>query len=137
MGDAAAAQDATQETFIRVFRHLESAPSGGEALRWVYRIATNLCLNQLRDRKRWQTTFEGVPEPEDHSCEDRLVNLDLARRLITRAPDHLQAAAWLHYVDGLDQGEVALVLDVSRRTVTNYLSEFADRARKYSAREAA
>ncbi|MFI5376709.1 MAG: sigma factor, partial [Candidatus Rokuibacteriota bacterium] len=53
---AASAEDATQETFVRVRRHLEKAPDAHEALLWIYRIATNYCLNELRDRK-------GRPEP--------------------------------------------------------------------------
>lgn len=137
LGDDAAAQDATQETFIRVYRHLDSAPNTEEALRWIYRISTNLCLNQIRDRKRLSLTFEEAPEPLDFSLEERLVNLDLARRLIGRAPEHLRAPAWMHYVDGLDQGEVAVTLQVSRRTVVNYLGVFAQVAKKFMMRETA
>src|SRR4051812_16226699 len=42
--DAQAAEDATQETFMRVLRHATKAPAGDEALPWMLRIATNLCL---------------------------------------------------------------------------------------------
>jgi RNA polymerase sigma-70 factor (ECF subfamily) len=41
LGENAAAEDATQETFLRVHRHLERTPE--EALGWTYRIATNYC----------------------------------------------------------------------------------------------
>src|SRR6267378_1378915 len=52
LGDRATAEDATQETFMRVHRHLDKAPDSTEALAWIYRIATNYCLNEIRDRKR-------------------------------------------------------------------------------------
>src|SRR3954470_10213583 len=42
--DDAAAEDALQETFMRVVRHARKAPAGREALAWMYRIATNYCL---------------------------------------------------------------------------------------------
>ena len=50
--DRAAAEDATQETFMRVLRHLDRAPDADEAIRWIWRIATNYCLNELRNSKR-------------------------------------------------------------------------------------
>jgi RNA polymerase sigma-70 factor, ECF subfamily len=45
--------------------------------------------------------------------------------------------AWLHHVDGLDQGDVARVLDISRRTVLNRLAEFTRNARKLMERTGA
>ena len=51
LADAAAAEDATQETFMRVHRHLDKADSR-DALAWIYRIATNLAISELRKRKR-------------------------------------------------------------------------------------
>src|SRR5689334_19933272 len=81
-----------------------------EALRWIYRIATNYCLNKLRDRKHEVGPLpEGLHDVEGQLSEDREVNRDLIRRLVTRTPEQLRAAVWLHYVDGLDQGEVAAV----------------------------
>jgi DNA-directed RNA polymerase specialized sigma24 family protein len=63
LGDRAAAEDAIQETFLRVQRHLDRAPDAGEALIWVYRIATNYCLNEIRDRKLRPRSEADPPEP--------------------------------------------------------------------------
>ena len=131
LGDRAAAEDATQETFMRVHRHLHKAPDAEAALAWIYRIATNYCLNQLRDRKsRARQTPETLAEVEAPDLDAVLADRQLAERIIRLSPDKLRAPAWLHHVDGLDQGEVARVLGVSRRTVVYRLAEFADRARK-------
>src|SRR5450432_2184327 len=55
LGDRAAAEDAMQETFVRVQRHLEKAPDAEEALRWVYRIATNSPTHRPKTSRRlWQ-----------------------------------------------------------------------------------
>ena len=132
--DRAAAEDATQETFMRVHRHLDKAPDAEEALAWVYRIATNYCLNELRDRK-----LRPQPDPEllDALGDDPAAALgdrDVAARIVKRSPEKLRTPAWLHFVDGLDQGEVARVLGISRRTVGYRLAEFLAHARKFIAR---
>ena len=137
LGEGSAAEDATQETFMRVHRHLDKADSR-EALGWIYRIATNYCLNEIRNRKRRAVLDERVPEvTAGTSLEQLLADRDLAARIVDRAPEKLRVVAWLHHVDGLDQGEVARVLDISRRTVVNRLAQFADNARKFMHRGAA
>jgi RNA polymerase sigma-70 factor (ECF subfamily) len=66
-----------------------------------------------------------------------LADRDLAARIVERAPEKLRVVAWLHYVDGLEQAEVARVLDISRRTVVNRLHEFSQAAHKFVQRGAA
>jgi RNA polymerase sigma-70 factor (ECF subfamily) len=133
LGDAAAAQDATQETFLRVQRHLEKIPEADEALAYIYRIATNYCLNELRNQKHRAEPMaelpEASPESSETSFEERVADRQLAAHLMAGVPAHLRTPAFLHYVDGLDQGEVARVLNVSRRTVVSRLSEFQSRAK--------
>ena len=134
--DGSAAEDATQETFMRVHRHLAKADSR-EALAWIYRIATNYCLNEIRNRKRRPEVSADAPETLGNDLEKVLADRDLAARIVERAPEKLRVVAWLHHVDGLDQGEVARVLAISRRTVVNRLAEFTDNARKFIGRGAA
>lgn len=129
--DEVAADDATQEVFLRVLRHIESAPDDQAALAWIYRISTNYCLNWLRDRARQAEPVEELPDTPGDSPELALHDRDLALRLVSRAPEHLRAPALLYYMDGLEQEQVAKVLGVSRRTVINRLGEFASRARKF------
>ena len=138
LGDAIAAEDATQETFVRVHRHLAKAPDAQRALYWIYRIATNYCLNELRARG-------SRPEPIDDAAEraapdagsaDRISDRDLVQRILAHASDQIRQVAWLYHVDGLDQHEVAAVLDISRRTVVTRLAEFAEGAQRYLRRTA-
>jgi len=133
LGDRVAAEDATQETFMRVHRHLHKAPDANEALAWIYRIATNYCLNEIRDRKL-RPLADSDLEHLGENLETVLANRDAAAKIVRRSPEKLRTPAWLHHVDGLDQGEVARVLGISRRTVGNRLAEFADHARKFIAR---
>jgi RNA polymerase sigma-70 factor (ECF subfamily) len=133
--DAAAAEDATQEVFIRVARHIDRTPDAAEALAWIYRIATNYCLNEVRSRKQRARIATSLPEATvEQSSEDAVANRELARRIIQRAPARLSESAYLYHVDGMSHEEVAGVLGQSRRTVINHLAEFGRRARKFLSR---
>ena len=134
--DDALAEDATQEVFVRVFRHIESAPDEAAALSWIYRISTNYCLNQLRDRGQQAepTAPEDMPELSENR-ETAMLDRDLAMRLVERSPEKIRAAAVLYYIDGLEQEQVASTLGISRRTVINRLQEFVDRSKKFVSRE--
>lgn len=131
--DAALAEDATQEVFVRAFRNLDQAPDDRAALKWLYRISTNYCLNALRDAGRRPIDLAGEALPElgggdlARSLEDR----ELALKLVHRAPAKLREPAVLHWVDGIDQGRVAELLDVTRRTVINRLAAFTDWAQRF------
>lgn len=136
--DDALAEDATQEVFVRVLKHIESAPDDATALAWIYRISTNYCLNQIRDRSRQAepTAPDEMPESEHNaSPEVDLLDRETALKLIRRAPEKLQEVAVLYYVDGLEQEQVANTLGISRRTVINRLQEFVDRSKKFVSRD--
>ena len=119
--DDAAAEDAAQEVFCRVQRHLARVPATSDALPWLFRVASNYCLNQLRDgrRRRQVPLFEEVVAPASDLAEQTH-----ARRLIARVPEKLRKVAWLHHVEGHDQQEVADLVGVSRRTVLYRLADF-------------
>jgi RNA polymerase sigma-70 factor, ECF subfamily len=129
--DPALAEDATQEVFVRALKHLEEAPDDEAALRWVYRIATNYCLNVLRDRSSQAEPVAELPERGGEHPEVALSQRDTCVRALQQVPDKLRAPALLYYVDGLEQTRIAEVLGLSRRTVINRLAEFVDRARLF------
>jgi len=131
LGDAAAAEDATQETFLRVQRHLEKAPNGREALIWIHRIATNYCLTEVRNAQHRPESVGELPELASGSPEQVLADRDLARRLIAACPPKVRPAAYLCHVDGMGQAEAAELLGVSRRTGVSRLTEFQEFVRSF------
>ena len=134
--DPAAAEDATQEVFVRVWRHIADAPDDRAALKWMYRISTNYCLNVMRDRTRRPNEVSApLPELPGRDVAALLEDRDLALKLVERAPEKLKAPALLDWVDGVDQGRVAEMLDVTRRTVINRLNEFTEWAKRFAAGE--
>lgn len=126
--DATAAEDATQDVFMKVMRHLDSAPGEGAVLPWIHRITTNHCLNVIRDAKRHAEPVESVPEVVDDEFEDSVVTRDFAQRVLAATPDELKAPAVMYHAHGLEQARVAEALGVSRRTVLYRLAEFTRRA---------
>ena len=63
-GDRALAEDLTQETFLRVVRHLPSYRPTGSVAGWIFRIGKNLALNSFRDRKGHNEVPLEEPENE-------------------------------------------------------------------------
>src|SRR5262245_48572191 len=98
LGDGGAAEDATQETFMRVHRHIDRADPQ-QALGWIYRIATNLCLNEIRNRKRRAALDDEIPESLDAEIGADvgkvLADRDLVARIVDRAPEKVRVVAWL------------------------------------------
>ena len=129
--DAAAAEDATQDVFMKVLRHFESAPSEEAVLPWIHRITTNHCLNLLRDSRRHAAPMEEVPEQIDDEFEDGLMSRDFATRVLADAPEELRAPAVLYHGRGIEQAKVAQALGVSRRTVLYRLAEFTRRVVRF------
>jgi RNA polymerase sigma-70 factor (ECF subfamily) len=123
LGDADAAKDATQEVFLRAMKiggpsQLEPSP-----LAWLYRVTTNLCLNNLRDSKRRGeilATWRPAPGHDDDDAEARLV----VKKILAGVPEELQEIAIYYHVDEMSHEEIAAIVGVSRRTVGNRLVAF-------------
>jgi len=128
--DRDAARDVTQEVFVRCFGHRFRLRDGGggELLAWLYRVATNLCLNLLRDRDLRRRAHRDVPPPAPvapagpaaRELRDRLDGLD--RRT--------QEIVVYVYLDGMTHAEAARVAKVSDRTVRACLARFQQRGRQ-------
>lgn len=132
LGDPASAEDATQEVFLRVRRFGGKLPEAREMRPWLFRIATNHCLNELRSRSVRARAPEQLASSAPLNLEDSLAAQNDARRFLERLPPKARTIAWLTYVDGMLQQEVAEALGVSRRTVVNYLGQVRTRLQQTS-----
>src|SRR5438105_8421686 len=63
LGSAHDAEDAFQETLLAAWRGLSGFEERASLRAWLYRIATNRCLNALRDRKRRPQEVPSMAEP--------------------------------------------------------------------------
>jgi RNA polymerase sigma-70 factor (ECF subfamily) len=127
----AAARDATQEAFIRVLARGPGFPNDEDALRYLYRVSTNVCLNHIRELKvhtRAAVTLRERPSSSG-SMEGRHVDREFIAAVLDRAGESGATVAVMHYVDGMSQVEIAEVLGITRRTVFNRLRRLARIAR--------
>jgi RNA polymerase sigma-70 factor, ECF subfamily len=63
LGNLHDAEDVTQETLLRVWRTRDSFEGNASVHTWLYRIATNACLDLLRTRRRRPVILERVAHP--------------------------------------------------------------------------
>jgi RNA polymerase sigma-70 factor (ECF subfamily) len=131
LGDSAAAEDATQEVFVRLMKHVGRLDPAGGYLPWIYRVATNHCLNVLRDGA-WLEVRDPATLPDAPGEDEvgRLAERAVTAQLLRRFDEETRAIAVMSLVDGMTRDEVAEVLGISRKTVGRKLADFIDRAQR-------
>lgn len=109
LGNASDAEDVFQETFLRVYAHRKRFRRGAPFRPWVYRIATNLCKDVLRKRKRRRVVSLDTPSTRDDD------SAGLGERMASSAPDPAVAAQGAETAARLARAVEALPL--KQRTV--------------------
>lgn len=132
-------RDLVQETFIRVYHARHRFDPKHPFSGWVFRIAANLCRNQLRWRRRHPESalpaeeYGGdgrlpvSPGPHPAHYSEQQDDILALRRAIRRMPHTLKTALLLHYYEELSYREIAAALGCSQRGVESRLY----RARKW------
>ncbi len=142
LGDPAAAEDATQETFIAAYRKIGSF-RGGSFISWLLRIVANRCYDELRRQKRRPSIpLEEIDVGEEEanpalinggeSPEERAERAELARFLqaaITTLPPDQRMVLVLSDVEGLSYAEIAATVGVPVGTVKSRLARARARLR--------
>lgn len=144
MGESHAADDATQEAFISVYRSLRSY-RGGSFRAWLLRIVTNACYDELRRRKRHPTvrlepldnTGDEIESPNwiadpGESPEETAERIELRSAIqscINELPPEFRTVVSLVDVQGLDYAEVADVIRKPLGTVKSRLARARARLR--------
>jgi RNA polymerase sigma factor (sigma-70 family) len=123
LGEGAGAQDVAQEAFLRF---LGARIRGGEpgVVAWLYRTSANLAIDALRRRASPRETGWRPAPSVSGGGEAGLSLRRTLERLASDVPQEVLRAGVLSRADGLTQQELALVLDVSPRTVRRWLTAF-------------
>ncbi len=116
------AQDATQETFIRIFRSFDKFRDEKSFRSWIFRIATNEALRLIDSRKQGQVSLE-----EEENSANRVMASDYVdftdleavklQKAILSLPTKQQAAFNLRYYDELSYEEIAEAIDSTATAV--------------------
>ncbi|HEX6975654.1 MAG TPA: RNA polymerase sigma factor [Vicinamibacterales bacterium] len=123
LGNPTDAEDLLQEIFLSAHRKLDSFRGESALGTWLYRLATNQCLDYLRSRAaRTNQVTEGFDdEPGGYEpgtrglAEQAVTKMDLERAL-AQLPEGCRAAFVLHDVQGLEHREVAEALGIAEGT---------------------
>ena len=136
-GDNAAAEDLAQEVFMRVYNSARRYKPRSQFQTWIYTIAKNVGLNELRRNKRLPLSLHeafGTGEKElNREIEDRNVPLPdqeviqkekvaEIRAAINNLPKNQRIAVILKRYEGFSYAEIATTLDVSNKAVKSLLS---------------
>lgn len=74
LGEAAEAEDAAQETFLRAYRQLQSYDSSRPFKTWLLAIGSHHCIDRLRQRRSNQFSLDGEPDEEQAALPDPCPN---------------------------------------------------------------
>jgi RNA polymerase sigma-70 factor (ECF subfamily) len=130
LGDAEEVKEATQETYLRVFRHLRRFDEQLDFFGWLFRIAVNVCRDiEKRRRRRWifAPFDQAMSIASTHRSADDTMAANDDAALLTKAIDALPAkerlAVILREVQELSTEEVAAILGSSPATVRVQVSK--------------
>src|SRR5277367_5829949 len=138
--DTAVAEDLAQEVFLRVYRAREEYVPSAKFTTWLFRIATNLALNSVRDNRhqRMELSLDAPistdaedgdertldvadkhPDIEQHLVEE--ARKKMIRHAIDKLPEKQRAAVLLHKYQELDYNEIAKILTCSESALKSLL----------------
>lgn len=134
MGNAPEAEDMLQESFMDVFRRLDSFRGESSLGAWIKRIVINHCLNQLKKRK---VVFEEMAEKyvdrvwedeDDDDADDYEVKR--VRDAIMTLPDGYRQVLTLYLIEGYDHSEIAGILGIQETGSKSQYSRARSRLRE-------
>ena len=130
-GNAEDAADMTQETFIKAYNSLSSFRGDSKFSVWLYRIATNVCLDFLRSRSRKPTVSLSVEDDDGEETQmdiadesqspeqllERGLTRDAVRRGLAQLPEDARQILLLREIQGLSYEEIGETLGLEPGTV--------------------
>ncbi|MEB3103746.1 RNA polymerase sigma factor SigW [Ferviditalea candida] len=131
LGNRQEAEDIVQETFLRVYKNLGKYDPNQKFSTWIYRIATNLCIDRLRRRKHQYSLDAEVADGEgidwhamlasdEPGPEQRLILSEIQlqmRKAIEALPEKYKSVVILRYLHDLSLQEISEILDIPVTTI--------------------
>lgn len=134
--DRGAAGDLAQEAWLAIMRGLHRLDDPARFRVWAYRIVANKCTDWIRRRSirrdvatQMRNLAEDQNEVGRESAQDATDELARMRDALQRLPDELRTVVSLHYLDGMNVRDIAVVLDVPVGTIKSRLHNARERLR--------
>ena len=149
LGNPGDAEDAAQETFVRVYTHLRSYNPQQKLSSWILAVASHYCIDRLRRQHiKWLSLDEALPVPAETQDvalpEDSLMERESyaeIQALLQTLPPEYRLVIALRYWQDLSYEEIARVVGATESAVKSRLHRardiLADGVRGQRAREAA
>jgi len=139
LGNMEDAQDAAQETFLRLYKSLNRLPDILEMKSWLYRVTANVCNDMHRQRRRLRWEPLSGPEPASSAPDPELAWVhqergQLVEMALKTLPEKERAAVVLRDVQGLSTREVAGILGSSEVTVRSQICVARGKLKKFTDR---
>ncbi len=128
----AAAEDLSQNVFLKVMDNLKRFEGKSDVFTWIYRITVNECLHYLRDKNR-ETRLEDWDEYESLRLEglERPVEARiLLKEILSLFDARTREIVFMAYFEGLKQDEMAKAIGISERAINKRLANFRVRMEK-------
>lgn len=141
LGNADEAADAAQEVFVKVLVRGAEFRGAAEWMTWLYRVATNVCLNRLRNHRNRAALLRlnanelapsGVASPDADGNVDRRFLIEVLAEL----DEMTREIVAYHVIDDMPQGEIAALVGLSRITVNKRLMKFRARCEELTRQSA-
>ncbi len=143
VGDADRAADIAQDTFIKAYRHLDTLTDVSSTRSWIYRIATNTAIDEMRRRRRI-TPLGDDDDERQQRADDRpgpeaqvmagLLDERVGRSLMRLRPNHRQCLI-LSDIEDMSAQQIAEVMDMSYGAVRTLLCRARGEMRRHLAAE--
>jgi len=135
--DRATAEDLAQEVFLRVYRARKQYAPSAKFTTWLFRIATNLALNSLRDHRheRMEVSIDAPASDEEDAPPRELParemridqhmierdRIEFIQRAVASLPEKQRAAVLLHKYEEMEYADIAKVLECSESALKSLL----------------
>ena len=138
-GEPEEAADLSQETFLKIHRHLSGFRGRSSLKTWVYRVTVNCCRSRYKKQSAWRSRL--LPESEEklnrlpdgrRSPEERALARGAAGRVaqaLAELPTIYREAVLLRDIEGLTYEEIAQVLGLRLGTVRSRIARGRDKLR--------
>jgi RNA polymerase sigma-70 factor (ECF subfamily) len=134
------AEDLAQEVFLRVYRARKDYVPSAKFTTWLFRIATNLALNSVRDNRhqRMEVSLDAPVTVDAEDGDEKVLDIaekhpnieqylveearkKMIRHAIDKLPEKQRAAVLLHKYQELDYGDIAKILECSESALKSLL----------------